>query len=212
MTAIAVTSFPRVDAGLTRACDSGALDVDTGQPTASRTVAELARAAIAGDRDAFGELIDRHERVALAMAYGHCGDASKAADAVQEACLLAWRKRSSLSDPARFSGWLMGIVRRCAIDQVRRGLMRVPPPESMSIGDTHHPSEAMEQAERRAQIEAALAELDDTTRVAVAMRYYDDSPSREIADALGWYAGGGRHAAQTRSRHAQDQARPLVHP
>ena len=59
--------------------------------------ATLAARAVAGDADAFGELIERHERAALAVAYAVTRRGAKAADAVQEACLKAWQKRATLA-------------------------------------------------------------------------------------------------------------------
>ncbi len=179
MTAAAVTSFS--------SAASAVSPTPTEAPLRTNGVEDrldLAIAAIGGDASAFGELIDRYERLALATAYGCCRDSTKAADAVQEACLLAWRKRHTLADPAKFGGWLMGIVKRCAIDQVRRGRMRLPPPEVVVMAAPSADDEA-EARERGEQVRLVLEELDEPTRIAVAMRYYDDCPSREIAEALG---------------------------
>lgn len=179
MTAAAVTSFTIAPSAVSSTTASAPF-----RTSGEADRIELAYAAIRGDRQAFGELIERYERVALATAYGCCRDGAKASDAVQEACLLAWRKRETLADPAKFGGWLLGIVKRCAIDQIRRGGMRVPPPEVLPIS-TPAPDEDAEARERGDQVRKALDELDEPTRIAVAMRYYDDCPSREIADALG---------------------------
>src|SRR5690606_39221496 len=115
---------------------------------------------------------ERHERAALALAYGICGDATKAGDAVQDACLLAWRKRQSLAAPERFSGWLLHIVRRCAVDQVRRNRLRVPPPEvAAASAESTEPVDAeIERREADERVRQALAELDEESRVAMAMR------------------------------------------
>ena len=167
--------------------------------------AGLIERAVAGDTAAFGALIDRHERAALAVAYAGCGDAAKAADAVQEACLLAWRKRATLAEPARFSGWLLNIVRRCATDQVRRNRLRLPPPETVET--VAGPADAESAAEEEAgRVRAALASLDEESRLAVTMRYFDDRPSRQIADVLGCSAA----AVDMRLKRARDRLRALL--
>ena len=155
----------------------------TARPLAAGpSVAALATSARRGDAAAFGELIGRHERAALAVAHGVCRCPQRAADAVQEACLLAWRKRDSLDDPACFGGWLLNIVRRCAIDQLRRGRPRTPPPTAATAEPADAPADRRETESR---VRAAIAGLDEDTRVAVALRYYDAQPSRRIAEVLG---------------------------
>ena len=54
-------------------------------------VAELVARACRGDGSAFEELIRRHERLALGVAYGALHDPQRAGDAVQEAFIRAWR-------------------------------------------------------------------------------------------------------------------------
>lgn len=174
---------------------------------ASRTIGgevSLAARAVGGDAQAFGQLIDAHERAALAVAYACCGDADRAADAVQEACLLAWRKRQTLDEPTRFSGWLMSIVRRCAIDQVRRQPKREASGEHVpTVEGGPRPDGSIEQAEVGELIHQALHELDEPTRIAVTMRYYDNRPSRDIASALGCSAA----AVDMRLKRARDALR-----
>jgi RNA polymerase sigma-70 factor (ECF subfamily) len=146
-------------------------------------VSALAGRATAGDADAFGDLVARHERAALAIAYGICRDAARAADAVQEACLLAWKNRRQLDHPERFSGWFMSIVRRAAVDQVRRNRLRTPSPSDVDLAAPAS-DEPICRDEVASHVRQALSELDQDTRVAVAMRYFDGQPSRRIAEAL----------------------------
>jgi len=136
------------------------------------------------DAEAFGQLVRRYERTALAVAYAQLGDGNRAADAVQDGCLKAWQKLDTLCDPARFVAWWCGIVRNVAIDHRRRpreaGWEAVP-------GDARaarNPAEEIGAAETRDQITAALDGLDDVTRTAVVLRYYEGLSSRQIGDLL----------------------------
>jgi hypothetical protein len=61
------------------------------------SVAELVAASLAGDRDAFGELFQRHERQVFAIAYRRLSDRDEADEMVQEVFIQAWRKLSQLS-------------------------------------------------------------------------------------------------------------------
>ncbi|MGN6369551.1 MAG: RNA polymerase sigma factor [Phycisphaerae bacterium] len=145
-----------------------------------------ARNRSAGDSDAadaFATLIERFERAALAVAYALLHDPDRAGDAVQDAFLRAWQELPKLLDENRFGGWLMQIVRNAAIDQRRR----IKPtaaefPDIASAGPD--PAAATAERERDAQVKAALETLDETTRTAVMLRYYEGLSAKEIAELL----------------------------
>jgi RNA polymerase sigma-70 factor (ECF subfamily) len=146
--------------------------------------------AQAGDPAAFGDLIALHERAALALAYATVGDAATAGDVVQDSFLRAWQKIAELQDPQRFGAWLGRIVRNTAMDVVRRG----PRPAEPLDADRHatatrstageDPPEQWQRRELRQSIDAALATLDDLTRCAVALRYFEDLSSKQIGELL----------------------------
>jgi RNA polymerase sigma-70 factor (ECF subfamily) len=80
---------------------------------------QLAIRARAGDREAFGALVDRHHRAARRVAAAALGNLADADEAVQDACLTAWRRIDRLEDPSAFRAWLLRITWRKAIDQRR---------------------------------------------------------------------------------------------
>jgi len=67
-----------------------------------------------GDVEAFGVLVDRHQKKMLNVAYRMIGDYEEACDVVQEAFLAAFRSVAKFRREARFSTWLYGIVVNCA--------------------------------------------------------------------------------------------------
>lgn len=148
-------------------------------------------AALGGDAEAFGRLTERCERACLAMAYAVTRDAHLAADAVQEACLKGWHARRTLREPGRFESWLLSIVRRCATDLVRRRRpMRLVDSEAKE-GATDPPAaaptplEAAATRERDEAVRQVIDELDESSRIAVALRFYDGRTSSDIAGVLG---------------------------
>jgi RNA polymerase sigma-70 factor (ECF subfamily) len=80
---------------------------------------QLVVRARAGDRDAFGALVDLHHRAARRVAAAALGNLADADEAVQDACLTAWRRLDRLDDPSAFRAWLLRITWRKAIDQRR---------------------------------------------------------------------------------------------
>jgi RNA polymerase sigma-70 factor (ECF subfamily) len=63
-----------------------------------------------GDTEAFTQLVRRHQKKMLNVAYRMIGDYDEACDVVQEAFLSAFRAIKKFRGEARFSSWLCGIV------------------------------------------------------------------------------------------------------
>ena len=90
--------------------ETGAFDVET---------TRLAARAQAGDADAFSALVELHHRAARRVAFAALGNLADADEAVQDACLTAWRRIDRLEDPAAFRAWLLRITWRKALDRRR---------------------------------------------------------------------------------------------
>jgi RNA polymerase sigma-70 factor (ECF subfamily) len=148
-----------------------------------RDVMQLVARARGGDADAYAALIGRFERTALSVAYAQLQDAHRSGDAVQEAFLRAWQELPRLNELQRFGGWLLQIVRNAAIDMRRRIRPSVPEFPDLAARETD-PALALEQGERAARVKQALESLDETTRAAVVMRYYEGLSAKEIGEAL----------------------------
>lgn len=146
----------------------------------------LVQRAQDGDASAFGELISLHERAALSVAYAATGDAASAGDVTQDAFLRAWERLSDLRDTSRFGPWLCRIVRNLATDAARRRppTATVPLDEGAAATATGDPGDRWARGELRCDVERALATLDELTRSAVVLRYFDGMPSRAIAERL----------------------------
>ncbi|HZN65625.1 MAG TPA: sigma-70 family RNA polymerase sigma factor [Tepidisphaeraceae bacterium] len=155
---------------------------------------EVVRRAQRRDAAAFARLIARHERTALALAYGLLADPNSAGDVVQDAFVRAWERLADLKEPARFGPWLCGIVRNMAIDALRRS--RHEPragSQTPEVQDAHHPlgfgdcpdpADELARRERDAALSAAIESLDEVSRSAVVLRYYDGLSSKQIGDLL----------------------------
>lgn len=148
--------------------------------------AELAQAAVRGDSDAFGHLIDRHGLAARRAARAILRDDDDADDAVQEGMLAAWRAIDRY-DPARsFRPWLMRIVVNAALDARRRSRVRRAEPiaETLESGGLG-PDRLAEAALLRTRIDAGLATLPERQRVALVLFDAEGWGHADIAAALG---------------------------
>lgn len=82
--------------------------------------ADLLTAAIAGDRDAFGALIERHYDRIHGLAWQLTGTRADADDIAQSVCCTLVEKIGSFRGEAKFTTWLCGIVYNAARDLHRR--------------------------------------------------------------------------------------------
>src|SRR4051812_39717166 len=75
-----------------------------------RTDDELARLAKGGQREAFDQLVRRHQGMALQLAWKFLGDVAQAKDACQAAFLELYRALPNYEPRERFVFWLRRIV------------------------------------------------------------------------------------------------------
>jgi RNA polymerase sigma-70 factor (ECF subfamily) len=119
--------------------------------------------ARAGSADAFSALIDLHQRAARRVAAAALGDRADVDEAVQEACIVAWRRLDRLEDPAAFRAWLLRITWRKALDRRRSAtawLSRFQQMLSGGRGDTSEVSLAVEDTAMRADDQLLNKERD----------------------------------------------------
>jgi RNA polymerase sigma-70 factor (ECF subfamily) len=78
------------------------------------TDAELVARAIAGDTEAFAELVTRHHAACLRYAAHSLGDRAEAEDIVQETLIRAHRSLGRYEERQQFRAWLFRIlINRC---------------------------------------------------------------------------------------------------
>ena len=133
---------------------------------------DLLRAHVAGDPDAFAELVRRHRDRLWAVALRTLGDPDEAADALQDALLSAFRRAETFRGDAAVTTWLHRIVVNACLDRLRRRRSRPtdPLPEDPDR-ETADPT-APELADRVAvslDVLAALATLPAEQRAALVL-------------------------------------------
>jgi RNA polymerase sigma-70 factor (ECF subfamily) len=151
----------------------------------------LIRAAVAGDELAFATIIDRHQVAMTRVAYVVCGDADVAADAVQAAWPIVWRRLRSLREPDRLGAWLASVAVNEARQLIRRQRRRSVVEISMA---THERDTAPDPAQAVGDLDLvrALAGLAPEDRALLALRYVAGLNSFELGRALGMSASGLR--------------------
>jgi RNA polymerase sigma factor (sigma-70 family) len=166
---------------------------------AARTDADLVASARAGDRAAFGTLVERHQASLLRTCRRALGDPAAAAEVAQEAVLQALTGLASLRDDGAFGPWLCGIGHNLA-----RRARRTPAPLPLEALPERAAPER-EEREDGARVLAAIAALPRGQRDAVALFYLADLSHAQISARLGISVGAvktrlhkARSALQTR--------------
>src|SRR5690606_13791257 len=172
-----------------------------------RSDADLVEAARAGDADAFGALVRRHQAGARALAASLLGDDAEAEDAAQDAFVRALRNLDLLADPAKFAPWLRRIAFGVAVDRLRSrraelllsgdAALEAAGAQSPSAGPS--PLERLEREELVERVRAAIAELPPRYRAPLTLYHLDGLSHERVAQALGVPAGTVRSLV-TRAR------------
>src|ERR1039457_3576122 len=93
---------------------------------------ELVEQSLAGDRQAFGQIVARYQSLVCALAYSATGSRSHSEDLAQDTFLAAWLNLRDLHEPSRLCSWLCGIARNVIHGDLRR-LGRQPAHEAATL-------------------------------------------------------------------------------
>ena len=147
----------------------------------------LVRAAQRGEATAWPALIDRFEDLAVASAFGLCGDLDEAPDIAQDAFVLAFRHIAGLDDPGAFPAWLLRLVRTAVNRRTRRRRhVTVPLDAAVALVDpAAGPEEVVLRAVEAANVRAAVERLPEHERRVVALHHLAGLPYAEVAAFLG---------------------------
>ena len=153
------------------------------------------RRVLAGDRDAFRVLMDRHLPTVLRMTYRVTGNPVDAEEAAQEAFLLAYKKLSGFREQASFGTWVYRIAMNCSLNLVERrsrdlGWNAVTiepgaPSENIAVSRGLTPEAELLNTEALRRRERDMLTLTPMERTAFILRHMEDQPIQVIADALG---------------------------
>jgi len=156
----------------------------TGNAQAVQPDADVVRAVLEGDREAFEDLVARYQRTVWATCWAILGDAHLAQDATQDVFLAAFRQLGSLRRANSFGSWLLTITRRQA-NRVRRQRKAT---RLLQMG--HEPvapqAEPFVATDKRwSKLLAALERLPERERVIITLRFFDGHEVGAIARMTG---------------------------
>ena len=145
---------------------------------------DLIARAQQGDRQAFTELVTRHQAGVVSLAYRMCGDLRLAEDAAQDAFVRVWQNLNSYKPQYAFRSWLYRIAANAALDALRRERPAAEIDQGSLADPAAGPEGTVEQDQRAAQVRRAIARLSEPLRMVLILREYQELTYQEIADAL----------------------------
>lgn len=193
-----------------------------GQPDDSsddRSDAELLRAHVEGDPDAFGVLFRRHRDRLWAVALRTTGNPEDAADGLQDGMVAAYRRAGSFRGEAAVTTWLHRVVVNACLDRLRAAKVRRadPLPDDLddwgdrgssvtATAEAADPADLAVSDERRRVVLDALAQLPAEQRAALVLVDMEGYPVADVAVMLDCAVG----TVKSRCSRARARLAPLL--
>jgi RNA polymerase sigma factor (sigma-70 family) len=152
--------------------------------------AELVGMSLAGNRDAFRQIVARYQNLVCSLAFSATGNLSQSEDLAQETFLTAWKQLPTLREPGRLRSWICGIARHLVSQSLRRNV-REPSHHAESLDSaqdlpTTHPSPTDEVVNREEQaiLWRSLERIPTVYREPLVLFYREHQSVQNVAAAL----------------------------
>ena len=150
---------------------------------------------VAGDGDAFRQLVERYQRPVYGLVLRMVRSPAVAEDLAQETLIKAYRAIATFDRSRKFSSWLFKIAHNTAIDQLRKSRPLTVPFETDEedrldpLGLLAAPESQSPEARARGRdlaeaLQEALMELRPDYREVILLRFQQGLPDDEIAEIL----------------------------
>ncbi len=147
---------------------------------------QLMKKTARGDRQAYGELVERYQRLAWHIAYRLVKNMEDAEEIAQEAFLKIFRNAKNYRPTAKFNTYLTRVVTRLCYDHWKkhRPLSYDPQEQNFVQNDQLTAVEGLEKQEVKSTVREAIDQLPHREKVAIILQHYEDFSYREIAQTL----------------------------
>lgn len=164
--------------------------------TAPSPDAQLISRIKAGDRAAFGDLVDKYHDHLVRFVARRLGDYSDAEDVAQETLIRAYSAIDDFREDAKFTTWLFRIAlnmvtdfraieaRRRAVTNVAGGAWGMPQQWIAGHVDTDDPETLLSTRELGERLAQAIARLNPELRSVLLLREFEGLSYAEIARAV----------------------------
>ena len=151
---------------------------------------QLLELCLNGDRDAYGQLVNRYQSLICSMAYSACGNLTRSEDLAQETFVTAWKMLKTLKDRSKFKSWLCGIARNLNNNSIRQQdrnpVAAAAPLDSIAetVSSIPSPVDHVISAEEESLVWQSLEQIPETYRESLVLFYREDQSIKRVAEAL----------------------------
>jgi RNA polymerase sigma-70 factor, ECF subfamily len=169
----------------------------------------LVEACLAGRREAFDVIVERHQRQVYQLCYRFAGNHEDASDLAQDVFIRAYRGLHSFKGNSAFSTWLYRIGVNVCLNRVGARTLKWTSLDRADQADPHaeRADAKILRRERAEEVRAAIARLPKKQRAALILRIYHDLPHDQIAEIVGTSVG----AVKANFFHALANLKKLLH-
>lgn len=137
---------------------------------------KLAKKAIRGNPDAYGELITCYQEYLYKMAFLYMKNEQDSLDLVGTVILKGYQNIRTLKNPAWFKTWLTRILINAAKDTRKRFIYYEDIDSTAIPGQSRGVS-----AEEKLDLNTAVSNLPEKYRLVIVLKYFSDLSVREIS-------------------------------
>jgi RNA polymerase sigma-70 factor, ECF subfamily len=180
---------------------------------------------LAGDRDAFRLLVDRHGRTLFRLAYRMTGNQQDSEEIVQETFLRAYKALERFEMRSNFGTWIYRIAVNRTLDFLSTKKTQMQNKETYQIVDDPDPENGREMqvesvqpgpdrllmsAEMKVRMAQALARLTPAERVAFTMRHMEGRSIDEISQTLNLKTSAAKNSVFRAVQKLRQQLEPFA--
>jgi RNA polymerase sigma-70 factor, ECF subfamily len=191
------------------------------------TDAAVVAQVLAGDRDAFRVLVERHSRSIFRVIYRMTGNQQDSEELVQETFLRAYKSLERFELRANFSTWLYRIAVNRTLDFLNARKTHMQTKETYQITDnpdsdegnqvqvaasTPGPDRLLLSAEMKRKIAGAMGLLTPAERVAFTMRHMEGRSIEEISQTLDLKVSAAKNSVFRAVQKLRQQLEPYAGP
>jgi RNA polymerase sigma-70 factor (ECF subfamily) len=190
------------------------------------TDAAVVAQVLAGDRDAFRVLVDRHSRSIFRVVYRMTGNQQDTEELVQETFLRAYKSLERFELRANFSTWLYRIAVNRTLDFLSARKTHMQTKDTYQIVDNPEaddrqiqlptqgpgPDRLVLSSEMKSKIAGALELLTPAERVAFTMRHMEGRSIEEISQTLNLKASAAKNSVFRAVQKLRQQLEPYAGP
>ncbi len=147
------------------------------------TDSAIVHAVLAGKRDQFGQLVERHLPTVYAIACARVRNVADAEDVAQETFLSAFQRLDKLREPSKFEGSVATIARNAAIGFAKRRRREATAAANAPYGISV-PAADMSRDELHRLVHGAVDQVHPQYREVLFLHYFAGKSTAEIARVL----------------------------